>query len=600
MLSLANAFDDQEVEEFVARIRRFLGLKAAEEVALVCEPKIDGLSVSLRYMDGKLVLGATRGDGETGEDVTKNLRTTKEIPEIIENAPKVIEVRGEVYMTRRDFDRLNRDQEAAEEKPFANPRNAAAGSLRQKDAAVTATRPLRFFGYAWGESSEPIADTQWAFLKRLRGWGIPTNPLARLEKDVAGCLRVYRDVEAKRAQLDYEIDGVVYKVNRIDWQQRLGQVSRAPRWAIAHKFAAQQAETVLEEIVIQVGRTGTLTPVAKLVPVVVGGVRVSRATLHNEDEIERKDIRAGDTVIVQRAGDVIPQVVSAVLKKRPRGLRKFKFPDKCPECGSRAIREDGEVARRCTGGLICPAQRLERLKHFVSRDAFDIEGLGAKHIEEFVADGLIKTPVDIFRLADRQDEIADRDGWGETSAAKLITAIDERKTIPLNRFIYALGIRQVGQATARLLAKQYGSLAIWRQQMKAAQGRESEAYQDLLNIDGVGPAVADDILGFFAEAQNQQVLDALDKALAVEDFRAPKASSSPVAGRTVVFTGSLETLSRAEAKARAEVLGAKVAGSVSRKTDFVVVGADAGSKAKKAKEMGLKILSEGEWLKLIG
>ena len=483
---------------------------------------------------------------------------------------------------------------------FANPRNAAAGSLRQKDPSVTAGRPLRFFAYAWGELSEPVANTQWAFLEKLRRWSLPTNPLATLKDGIEDCLAVYRDIEARRAKLDYEIDGLVYKVNRIDWQQRLGQVSRAPRWAIAHKFAAEKAETRIDKIEIQVGRTGTLTPVAHLDPVTVGGVVVSRVTLHNEDYIVEKDIRVGDRVIVQRAGDVIPQVVEVVVKKRSKGAHRFKFPDKCPECGSLAIREDGEAARRCTGGLVCPAQRLERLKHFVSRDAFDIEGLGEKHIEEFVADGLIKAPVDIFRLADRRDDIAERDGWGETSAAKLIKAIADRRTVPLNRFIYALGIRQVGQATARLLAKQYGSLANWRAQIKAAEDRESEAYQELLNIDGVGPSVADDILGFFAEAHNRQALDGLDKVLTVEDFKAPAVGSSLVAGKTVVFTGTLESLSRAEAKARAEALGAKVAGSVSAKTDYVVVGADAGSKAKNARELGVRTLSEDEWLKLIG
>ena len=414
------------------------------------------------------------------------------------------------------------------------------------------------------------------------------------------CLKFYADTAARRAELPYDIDGIVYKVNRLDWQERLGQVSRAPRWAIAHKFPAEKAATVLNEITVQVGRTGTLTPVAKLEPVTVGGVVVARATLHNEDEIARKDVRVGDTVIIQRAGDVIPQVVSVVLDKRPREAKKYAFPDQCPECGSLAIREDGEVARRCTGGLVCPAQRVERLKHFVSRNAFDIEGLGAKHIEAFTEDGIIENPADIFRLEDRAGEIAGRDGWGEQSATNLFAALRERSTIPLPRFIYALGIRHVGQATARLLAKQYGSLDGWRKQMEKAQDRDSEAYRDLVNIDGIGPSVADDLLGFCAEAHNRDVLDALEDLLTVEDFQAPDASSSPIAGRTVVFTGTLETLSRAEAKARAEGLGAKVAGSVSKKTDYVVVGADAGSKAKKARELGVKTLSEDEWLELIG
>jgi len=600
MLSLGNAFDDDDVGEFVARVRRFLGLDDAHTVEIVCEPKIDGLSVSLRYVDGKFFLGATRGDGTTGEDITQNLKTLADIPKKIKEAPDVLEIRGEVYMTADDFAKLNRAQEKAEDKVFANPRNAAAGSLRQKDSSITASRPLRFFAYAWGEVSEPVADTHWAFLERLGAWGFPTNPLATLRASVEDCLKFYAQTAARRAELPYDIDGIVYKVNRLDWQERLGQVSRAPRWAIAHKFPAEKAATVLNEITVQVGRTGTLTPVAKLEPVTVGGVVVARATLHNEDEIARKDVRVGDTVIIRRAGDVIPQVVSVVLDKRPREAKKYAFPDRCPECGSLAIREDGEVARRCTGGLVCPAQRVERLKHFVSRNAFDIEGLGAKHIETFTEDGIIQTPADIFRLEDRAGEIAGRDGWGEQSAINLFAALRERSIIPLERFIYALGIRHVGQATARLLAKQFGSLDGWRKQMERAQDRDSEAYRDLVNIDGIGPSVADDLLGFCAEAHNRDVLDQLEDLLTVEDFQAPDASSSPIAGRTVVFTGTLETLSRAEAKARAENLGAKVAGSVSKKTDYVVVGADAGSKAKKARELGVTTLSEDEWLDLIG
>lgn len=600
MLSLANAFDDDDVHEFEARVRRFLGLDDKETVEIVCEPKIDGLSVSLRYEKGAFVQGATRGDGTTGEDITENLKTLSDIPRSLKGAPDVLEVRGEVYMTRGDFEKLNRDQEKAEAKVFANPRNAAAGSLRQKDSGVTASRPLCLFAYGWGEVSDAVADTHWDFLERLSGWGFPTNPLAKLAGDTDGCLEFYRDTGEKRARLDYDIDGMVYKVNRLDWQERLGQVSRAPRWAIAHKLPAEKVETVVESIEIQVGRTGTLTPVANLEPVTVGGVVVSRATLHNEDEIARKDVREGDTVIIQRAGDVIPQVVSVVPEKRPRGTKKFKFPKKCPECGSLAIREEGEVAMRCTGGLVCPAQRVERLKHFVSRNAFDIEGLGARHIEVFFADGLIKTPADIFLLKDQAAEIAERDGWGEQSAGNLFKALEDRSTITLERFIYALGIRQVGQATARLLAKQYGSLKGWRDHMDAAQDREGEAYAELTNIDGIGPLVADDLLGFCAEAHNREVLDDLAGLLTVQDFQAPDASSSPVAGKTVVFTGTLESLSRAEAKTRAENLGAKVAGSVSKKTDYVVVGADAGTKAKKARELGVETLSEDEWLKLVG
>ena len=600
MLSLGNAFDDGDVVEFIARVRRFLGLDEDQAVEIVCEPKIDGLSVSLRYENGQFVLGATRGDGTTGEDITDNLKTLSHIPMSIKDAPEVLEVRGEVFMTRGDFETLNKEQEKEDTKVFANPRNAAAGSLRQKDPAVTASRPLSLFTYGWGEVSAPVAETHWDFLGRLRGWGLPTNPLAERAADTEACLRFYRQVEERRHDLDYAIDGLVYKVNRLDWQDRLGQVSRAPRWAIAHKFPAEKAETVLTDITIQVGRTGTLTPVANLEPVTVSGVQVSRATLHNEDEIARKDVRVGDTVIIQRAGDVIPQVVSVILDKRPRGTKKFRFPKRCPECGSLAVREEGEAAMRCTGGLVCPAQRVERLKHFVSRNAFDIEGLGAKHIEAFTEDGLIKTPADIFRLADRAEEIAERGGWGRQSADKLFAALRERSTIALERFIYALGIRQVGQATARLLAKQYGTLDGWRRHMAAAEDRDGDAYAELVNIDGIGPSVADDLLGFCAEPHNRDVLDDLGRLLTVEDFQAPDTSSSPITGKTVVFTGTLETLSRAEAKTRAEALGAKVAGSVSKKTDYVVVGADAGSKAKKAKELGVETISEEAWLKLIG
>ena len=600
MLSLGNAFNDDDVVEFVARVRRFLGLREDEAVEIVCEPKIDGLSVSLRYEKGKLKQGATRGDGATGEDITENLKSLGEIPRTLNDAPDVLEVRGEVYMTKPDFAALNRAQEDAGRKIFANPRNAAAGSLRQKDPAVTASRPLRMFAYAWGQVSGPLADTHWRFLERLRTWGFPTNPLAELQTDVDGCLAFYRRIEEQRATLEYDIDGMVYKVNRLDWQQRLGAVSRAPRWAIAHKFPAEKAQTVLTDITIQVGRTGVLTPVANLEPVTVGGVVVSRATLHNEDEIARKDVRVNDTVIIQRAGDVIPQVVSVVVEKRPGGSQPYVFPDTCPECGSHAERKDGEAATRCTGGLVCPAQRVERLKHFVSRGAFDIEGLGARNIEAFSNEGIVKTPADIFRLRDRADEIAARDGWGRQSANNLFAAIDERRAISFERFIFALGIRQVGQATARTLARQYGSLQGWRRQMDEARDRESDAYGELVNIDGIGPLVADDLLGFLNEDHNRDVLDDLAGLLTVEDFKAPDTSSSPVAGRTVVFTGSLESLSRAEAKTRAEALGAKVAGSVSKKTDYVVVGADAGSKARKARDLGITTLTEREWLELIG
>jgi DNA ligase (NAD+) len=605
MLSLENAFSEADVRDFVDGVRRFLKeLRDAPGTAveLVAEPKIDGLSVSLRYEGGRFVQGATRGDGTTGEDVTANLRTLADVPAVLHgrHQPRVVEVRGEVYMSRTDFLALNRRQETAGQKVFANPRNAAAGSLRQLDPKMTAGRPLSFFAYAWGELSEPAAKSHWEFLQRLKDWGFKVNPLARLCHTVEEALELWRDLAGRRAELAYDIDGVVYKVNRLDWQERLGQVSRAPRWAVAHKFPAEQAQTTVKRIAVQVGRTGVLTPVAELEPVTVGGVVVARTTLHNEDYIAEKDIREGDTVVVQRAGDVIPQVVSVVAERRPKhGTHPFRFPDRCPECGSHAVREEGEAARRCTGGLVCPAQVKERLRHFVSREGFDIEGLGDRHIETFFADGLLKTPGDIFRLPGREAEIASRDGWGAQSAANLSAAVEARRRVPLERFINALGIPQVGRATARLLAKQYGSLRAWREAMAAAQDRESEAYQELTNISGIGPAVAGDLLAFFAERHNREVLDDLAAQVAVEDF-AQAVAHSPVAGKTVVFTGTLETLTRDEAKARAEALGAKVAGSVSKKTDYVVVGADAGSKARKAAELGVKTLSEHEWLTLIG
>ncbi len=602
MLSLENAFDEADVRDFVARIRRFLSLKAEEPIELVAEPKIDGLSASLRYETGRFVQGATRGDGLVGEDITQNLWTVDDVPKRLtgKDVPDVVEIRGEVYMRRTDFQQLNTRREAEGEALFANPRNAAAGSVRQLDSTVTASRPLHFFAYSWGEIAGPVADSHWHFLERLKRWGFQVNPAAKLCRDIDQALALYEKIGGGRAELPYDIDGVVYKVNRLDWQERLGFVSRAPRWALAHKFAAERAETRLNAITIQVGRTGTLTPVAALEPITVGGVVVARATLHNEDEIQRKDIRVGDHVVIQRAGDVIPQVVEVVLARRPKGSKPFEFPDHCPACGSLAIREPGEVARRCTGGLICPAQAVERLKHFVSRNAFDIEGLGEKHILAFWADKLIEKPGDIFRLHRHRDAVMEREGWGEQSVAKLVDAIESRRTIRLDRFIYALGIRQVGEATAKLLARNYGSFTSWRDAMLEAQDPDSPAYQDLGNIEGIGPSVAADILGFFAEEHNLAVLADLEKELTIEDVAAPAAGGSPIAGKTVVFTGTRETMSRNEAKATAESLGAKVAGSVSKKTDIVVVGADAGSKAKKAAELGVATLSEREWLDLIG
>jgi DNA ligase (NAD+) len=612
MLSLGNAFSDEDVADFLDSIRRFLKLDAGSDVELMAEPKIDGLSVSLRYEEGRFVSGATRGDGTEGEDITRNLATLTTVPREMKDRPwpAVIEVRGEVYMKKSDFLALNARQKEAGEKVFANPRNAAAGSMRQLDAGITARRPLSFFAYAWGEVSGADADgyggeaawkTQGEFYERLESWGFPVNPLAKKCARLDDALGYWREIEGKRAQLPYEIDGVVYKVNRIDWQRRLGFVSRAPRWAIAHKFPAERATTVVREIKVQVGRTGVLTPVAELEPVGVGGVTVGRATLHNEDYIREKDVRAGDTVVIQRAGDVIPQVLEVVKDRRPKSAKVFHFPERCPECGAHVAREEGEAARRCTGGLVCPAQAVERLRHFVTRDAFDIEGLGEKHIEAFWKEKLIETPADLFRLHRKEKDIAAREGWGEKSAANLMAAIEARRTISLARFIYALGIPQVGQATARLLAKHYGTLKGWWKAMEAARDAESEAYRDLTAIEGVGPSLAADLIEFAAEKKNREALAELQKEVTVEDFVAPKVSAkSPLAGKTVVFTGTLASMSRSEAKARAEALGAKVAGSVSAKTDLVVVGADAGSKAKKARELGVKTIDEDEWGRMSG
>ena len=604
MLSLGNAFGADEVREFVQRVRRFLGLDEAAAVDIVGEPKIDGLSATARYEDGRFVLGATRGDGQVGEDITINLRTVRDLPLRIDadDVPAVLEVRGEVYMTRPDFAALNAAREAAGEPVFANPRNAGAGSLRQLDSRITASRRLHFFAYAWGEVSMPFDGTHWQVLERFKRWGFRVNPLARRCASAEAVLALYDEIAAGRSALPYDIDGVVYKVDRLDWQDRLGTVSRAPRWAIAHKFPAEQAQTKLLAIEIQVGRTGALTPVARLEPITVGGVVVSNATLHNEDEIARKDVRIGDTVIVQRAGDVIPQIVEVVMAKRPKGAKAYVFPDICPECDSHAVREDGEVARRCTGGLICPAQAVERLRHFVSRDAFDIEGLGEKQIAAFWRDGLVKEPADIFTLAARDagfdPPIAEREGWGEISAVNLFKAIEDRRRIDLDRFIYALGIRHVGETTARLLAKTYESAATVVARMREATDRDGAAYQELIDIDGIGPKVADTIVDFFDEPHNVTVVDDLFEQLEIADFVAPT-GDTPLAGKTVVLTGTLEAMTRAEAKARAEALGAKVAGSVSSKTDYVVVGADAGSKATKARDLGVETLDEAAWLALI-
>lgn len=603
MLSLSNAFEDQDVFDFIERVRNFLNLKDAS-IVVVAEPKIDGLSCSLRYEGGKLAMAATRGDGAEGEDITANIRTVKDVPHILKgDPPDILEVRGEIYMRRDEFAALNAAQEKAGKPVFANPRNAAAGSVRQLDPKISAARPLHFFGYALGASSTPIADSQWDIRKKLKSYGFAEAELSQLCETAEDILAYYRKVMEGRADIPYDIDGVVYKVNRLDWQDRLGFVSRAPRWAIAHKFPAQQAVTALKDIVIQVGRTGTLTPVAELEPVTVGGVVVSRATLHNEDEIARKDVRVGDHVIVQRAGDVIPQIVGVVMDKRKSGAKKFVFPDTCPVCGSKAVREEGEVARRCTGGLICGAQAVERLKHFVSRNAFDIEGLGDKIINEFWIEGLVRTPGDIFRLAENDAksiaQLKNREGWGAQSVKKLFDAIEARRTIGLERFIYALGIPQVGEATAKKLAANYGSFDNWVAAMTRAQDRESEAWAELLTIEDIGPSVAGDVVDFFAEAHNREVLHDLGSVLTIAPYVVPKTGSSPVAGKTVVFTGTLSQMTRGEAKARAEALGAKVAGSVSKKTDYVIAGEDAGSKLKNARELGVAVLSEQEWLDLI-
>ncbi|RZJ18197.1 MAG: NAD-dependent DNA ligase LigA [Brevundimonas sp.] len=684
MLSLDNAFDEGEVRDFVARIARFLKLPGDEPIAFVAEPKIDGLSASLRYEKGVLVRGATRGDGKTGEDVTANLRTIADIPQTLTGSgwPDVIEIRGEVYAPNAAFDAFNAMAEAEGKRTYANPRNFAAGSLRQKDPTITAQRPLTFFAYAWGETSAPFAETQHGALEAFRSWGFKVNTRSARVEGAEGLIDVYRGLETDRSGLGYDIDGVVYKVDRLDWQQRLGFIARSPRWAIAHKFPAQQATTMLEGIDIQVGRTGSLTPVARLHPVTVGGVVVRNATLHNEDEIVRKDVRIGDTVVLQRAGDVIPQIVGVVETLRPAGAVPFAFPTTCPVCGSEAVREGDEVKRRCTGGLICDAQIVERLKHFVSRRAFDIEGLGEKQLIAFHARGWIKEPADIFRLARDEEKLAllrAEDGYGETSVRNLIAGIDARRTISLDRLIFGLGVREIGEQTSLVLARAFGSWSAFQSAcMAAADGLASDDWKtlaathaisprvmtlmaeatpptadpwpdapldqkialafpgmaaparrslgelagdwigvvrwvavareqgpsDILNqiagVSGVGPVAAEALAHFFHEPHNLTVVDALLAELdRVEDVAAPTADS-PVAGKTVVFTGSLERFTRDEAKARAESLGAKVSGSVSKKTDYVVAGPGAGSKLKDAEKHGVRVLTEDEWLNLIG
>ena len=609
VLSLGNIFGEEEVADFVTRIRRLLGLSPEAPLAITAEPKIDGLSCSLRYESGKLVQAATRGDGYEGEDVTANVRTIGEIPHVLKGAaPEILEVRGEVYMTHADFAALNERQKEAGKTLFANPRNAAAGSLRQLDPAITAARPLHFFAYAWGEVSALPASTQMGMIAAFKDFGFPINPLMVLCHSAEELITHYRHIESLRARLGYDIDGVVYKVDSLALQNRLGFVSRAPRWAAAHKFPAEKATTVLRAIEINVGRTGALTPVARLDPVTVGGVVVSNATLHNEDEIARKDIRVGDTVTVQRAGDVIPQILGPILDKRPEDSKPYVFPEICPVCGSAAVREidpktgTADVVRRCTGGLVCTAQVVERLKHFASRNAFDIEGFGDKLIEQFFHDGLIKTPADIFTLEERERRgllrLTEREGFGELSVRNLFNAIEVRRTLPLNRFIYALGIRHVGETNARRLARHFETFEALRKTAKAAQ-EGSEARAEINNIEGIGETVAEAVADFFAEKHNEDVLDALLDHVTSVPMEAV-ASASPVAGKTVVFTGSLERMTRDEAKAMAERLGAKVAASVSKKTDLVVVGPGAGSKLAKAAELGIETISEEDWLKRTG
>ena len=639
MLSLRNAFNPGEVAEFLASVRNFLGLDADAQTPVTAEPKIDGVSVSLRYEAGKFTQGATRGDGREGEDITPNLRGIAEIPQLLPQVPEMpelLEVRGEIYMNRQDFLDFNRRQQERGDKVFANPRNAASGSLRQLDAEVAAQRPLRFFAYGWGEASGLPWNGQKQALEMLRSWGFAVSDLVRLCNGLDDMLAAHQAMETARASLPCEIDGVVYKIDRLDWRERLGALARAPRWAIAHKFPAEEVESVIEDIIIQVGRTGTLTPVAKLVPVFVSGVMVSHASLHNEDEIARKDVRIGDAVLVRRAGEVIPQIVSVVKARRPPDAEAFAFPQHCPECGAPAVREtnsgSGEesAARRCMAGLTCPAQALERLAHFVSRNGFDIEGLGRKHLEMFFAEGSIRHPDDIFTLQQRdKGALAQREGWGEKSAQNLFAAIDARREISLERFLFALGIRHIGDATARLLAFHYGSLARLRAalerivasaadnaateakteaaalslpgmansaEVSEEEGFSGEDWEALIAIDGVSAIMAEPLVLFFSEAHNRAVVDGLLAAgVAVRDAQAP-AQESPLHGKTVVFTGRLASLSRAEAKARAQQLGMRVVGAVSKSVDFLVAGEDSGSKLKQAQALGVEIIDEEEWL----
>ncbi|PKP70308.1 MAG: DNA ligase (NAD(+)) LigA [Alphaproteobacteria bacterium HGW-Alphaproteobacteria-4] len=611
MLSLENAFEAEEVAEFEARVRKFLGLDAAAPLAFTAEPKIDGLSLSLRYEGGRLVQAATRGDGAVGENVTENVAHIRDIPQQLTGAPEVLEVRGEVYMSHADFSALNARAAAAGDKIFANPRNAAAGSLRQLDARITAARPLRFFAYAWGAVSEPLGTTQSAAIARLSALGFATNPQTTRCEGLQAMLAAYRTLEAQRATLGYDIDGVVYKVDDLALQRRLGFRSTTPRWAIAHKFPAELAWTRLEKIEIQVGRTGALSPVARLAPVTVGGVVVSNATLHNEDYIagrdatgapirQGRDLREGDWVQVYRAGDVIPKVADVDLSRRDGASQPYVFPKVCPECGSDAIREPGDAVRRCSGGLACPAQAVEKLKHFVSRAAFDIEGLGAKQIEAFFREGWLREPADIFTLREKYGaELALRDGWGERSAQNLFAAIEQRRRVPLARLIFALGIRHVGESAAATLATHYGTWDAFLAAVRSADDPDGAAWPELLSIDGIGEVTARSLVSALNHSSDRAAVENLMAEIAAEPA-APRAADSAISGLTVVFTGTLERMTRAEAKARAEALGAKVAGSVSARTDILVAGPGAGSKAKKAAELGVRVIDEDAWLTLAG
>ncbi|WP_299344179.1 NAD-dependent DNA ligase LigA [uncultured Maritalea sp.] len=612
MLSLGNAFSDEDLADYVGRAHKFFAKDAGLELAFTAEPKIDGLSASLRYENGIFVQGATRGDGAEGEDITENLKTIKDIPQklIGDDVPDVFEVRGEVYMSHADFEALNKKLEAEGKQTYVNPRNTAAGSLRQLDSNVTASRNLKFFAYAWGDNSAMPADTQMGVVEAFQRWGFKVNPLMRRVKTVEEMVAHHTLIGEQRATLGYDIDGVVFKLDRLDLQARWGFVARAPRWAIAFKFPAEKATTILEDIEIQVGRTGALTPVAKLKPVTVGGVVVSNATLHNEDEIERKGVLIGDTVTIQRAGDVIPQILGPVLEKRPADAKRFEFPTHCPICGSPAERELNEktgkldVVRRCTGELICPAQAVNQLKHFVARDALDIDGMGTKQVTAFYEEGRIKTAADIFTLRERDAQsfkkLKDQEGWGATSVRKLFDAIDERRTPELDKFIFALGIRHVGSTTGAMFAKNYGTFNAWMSACIAAGEGDMAARESLLSIDGIGETVVQSVVGFFANQQNRAAIDALLAQVSPLEYVVASADENPVAGKTVVFTGSLEQMSRSEAKAMAERLGAKVAGSVSAKTDLLVAGPGAGSKLKKAQDLGVETTDEQGWFDLVG